>query len=148
MYYACFIHYCTSLCTVIDSPSDVTACFRREARFSCFVQFTSGTPSGASWFQDSGTNASTLPNHVLFDNSSSSSILPAIVNNTLLITNISFDVESGRTYFCQQGNETSDTATLIIIGELCCCIPIMPLTAGCHGFKSLRITTMHLIYII
>ena len=55
---------------------------------------------------------------MLFDNSSSSTV-PAIVNNTLLVTNISFDVGSTSTYYCQQGNEMSDTATLTIVGELC-----------------------------
>ena len=112
------LYYVYILCTV-DPPSDVTACFGGQATFSCYVRFASETPSAASWFQGSGTNASSLPNHMLFDNSSSSSTAPAIVNNTLLITNISFDVESGRTYYCQQGSEMSDTATLTIVGELC-----------------------------
>lgn len=96
----------------------MTACFGGRATLSCFVQFDSGMPSGANWFQGSGTNASSLPNHMLLDNSSSSTA-PAIVNNTLLITNISFDVGSERTYFCQQGSEMSDTATLTTIGKLC-----------------------------
>ena len=60
---------------------------------------------------------------MLFDNSSSSSSLPAIVNNTLLITNISLAVGYGHTYFCQQGDVMSDMASLTTFGELCCHIP-------------------------
>lgn len=111
-----FIYLSTLLfCVVIEFPSDVITCSGREARFFCFVKFTSGTPSGASWIQNSGTNVSTLPGHVVFDNSSSSSSLPAIVNNTLLITNVSFaSTEYGYTYSCQQGDMMSDPASLTI----------------------------------
>ena len=104
-------------CVVVGFSSDVTACPGGEAIFSCFVQFTSGTPSGASWIRDSLTNASSLPHHMLFDNSSSSNTLPAIVNNTLLITNVSSGDGTQYTYVCQQGDVMSDSATLTISGE-------------------------------
>lgn len=110
-----FVHFI--LCVVISFPSDVTTCQGGEARFSCFVQFSSGTPSAANWFQNGGTNVSLLPAHMLFDNSSSSSPLPVIVNNTLLITNVSAaGVETGYTYSCEQGGEMSDQASLTITG--------------------------------
>ena len=102
---------------VIDFPNDVTTCRGGEARFSCFVQFTNGTPSAARWIQNADTNASTLPYHMLIDNSSSNSSLPAIVNNTLLITNVS-NIEPGSNYRCEQDNieMESDSASLTIKG--------------------------------
>lgn len=103
------------ICVVSGFPNNVVACRGGEASFSCFVSFTSEVPSAASWIQNSGTNASLLPDHHLFDNSSSTSSLPAIVNNTLLITNVS-SVESGYTYTCKQGGMMSDPASLTIIG--------------------------------
>ena len=97
---------------VIDFPNDVTTCRGGEARFSCFVQFTSGTPSAARWIINGYTNASTFPHHILFDNSSSSDSLPAIVNNTLVITNVTF----GATYSCEQNGTESDGASLTVMG--------------------------------
>ena len=97
----------------------MTTCRGSEARFSCFVLFTNVTPSAASWIQNGEIDVSSLPAHVLFDNSSSNSSLPAIVNNTLLITNVSSpSVESGYTYTCEQDNieMESDGASLIIMG--------------------------------
>lgn len=119
-------YYCAHciLWTVIEFPSDVTACLGEEARFTCLVIFTSETPSGANWIQNSETgetNVRSLPAHMLFDNSSSNSSLPAIVNNTLLITNVSAPgINSGDRYLCEQDGERSDSATLTIVGELCC----------------------------
>ena len=97
----------------------MTTCRGSEARFSCFVLFTDATPSAARWMQNGETDASTLPAHMLFDNSSSNSSLPAIVNNTLLISNVSSpSIESGYTYTCEQDNTEmeSDGASLTIIG--------------------------------
>ena len=92
-------------------------CSGGKASFSCFIRITSGVPSAARWIQNSGTDVSSLPDHVLFDNTSSSSPLPAIVNNTLLITNVSSpSVESGYTYFCEQGGMMSNPASLTIVG--------------------------------
>ena len=67
-------------------------------------------------------NVSSLNNHKLIDNSSSSGSLvhPVIINNTLVITNTSSIEGSSATYFCQQGNVMSDSATLTVIGKLCC----------------------------
>lgn len=107
-----FIILFLCVCAVIDFPTDVTTCRGREVRFSCFVQFTSGTPSGAMWLQNGYTDASTLPRHTLFDNSSSNSSLPAIVNNTLVITNVT----SESTYSCEQDGMESDSASLTILG--------------------------------
>ena len=112
------------MCIVIDFPSDVTTCPEEEARFTCLVKFTSGTPSAANWIQNGETNVTSLPAHILFDNSSSSASLPAIVNNTLLITNVStLGGESRYMYSCVQDGERSDSATLTITCELCCHIP-------------------------
>ena len=100
------------LCVVIGFPNDVTTCRGGEARFSCFVQFTSGTPSPARWIQNRYADASTLPHHKLFDNSSSNDSLPAIVNNTLVITNVT----SEATYTCEQNSTESDGALLTVMG--------------------------------
>ena len=104
------------MCVVIAFPSDVTACRGRSATFSCYVQFTNGTPSAATWLQNGQTDVSGLNAHVLFDNSSDS-FSPTVINNTLLITNVS-SVESGSTYSCHQGNieSESDPASLTIAG--------------------------------
>ena len=99
-------------CAVIGFPTDVTTCRGREVKFSCFVQFTSGTPTGAMWLRNGDTDASTFSHHILFDNSSSSSSLPAIVNNTLVITNVTYE----STYSCEQGGMESDSASLTILG--------------------------------
>ena len=113
----CMLH---SLHVVINSPSDVTACFGGIAKFSCFVQFTDGIPSGASWIVNTEINVSSLSYHKLIDNSSNSGslTLPVIINNTLVVTNVSSSEGSRITYFCQQGDMMSDSATLTVVGKL------------------------------
>ena len=109
-----------SLCTVIRFPNNVTICTGEEARFSCFVEFTSGTPTGVTWTVN-GESITSLDNRfMLFDNSTDGSSLPAIVNNTLFITNVSSTgLESGSRFLCDQNGTRSDPASLIIISELC-----------------------------
>ena len=95
-----------------------SVCAGDTVNFTCVVMFTSESPGPATWFTSNfGRDASREPGHSVTDDSNGHSA-PANVTNVLTVTNVSIS-SNGADYTCAQGLVTqSDTAFLIVFGEL------------------------------
>ena len=95
-----------------------SVCAGDTVNFTCVVMFTSGLPRPAIWFTNNGvSDAKIEPGHSVTDDSNGRSA-PANVTNVLTVTNVSIS-SNGADYTCVQGLVTqSDTAFLIVFGEL------------------------------
>ena len=95
-----------------------SVCAGDTVNFTCVVMFTSGSPGPANWLAKNRVNdASREPGHSVTDDSNGRSA-PANVTNVLTVTNVSIS-SNGADYTCVQGLVTqSDTAFLIVFGEL------------------------------
>ena len=103
---------------IVWSPVNQSSCVGDTVTFTCVVIFTSGSPGPAIWATNNGANdASRLPGHSVTDDSDGLTA-PANVTNVLTVTNVSIS-NNGADYICGQGfNTISDTAYLLVFGEL------------------------------
>ena len=105
------LHLCTYV--VVEDPVNTTVCEGDSATFTCVIFFPSGFPSSPGWLRN-GTIVDMMD---ITSNLTGGTTPPISISSTVTVSNVTVLDDDGVSYGCGSGSESSNAATLNVVGE-------------------------------